>query len=274
MKPDIEVAIVGAGFSGIVAALRLKAAGRNSFVLLERAASIGGTWRDNTYPGCACDVPSNLYSISTAPNPNWSRGYSSQAEILAYMQSVVEQNGLAPQIRLNFEVAQLEFLQTEGCWQVSNRAGQTLTARSVIVGTGPFARPRLPEIAGLEGFEGPLLHSARWNHSVKLEGQRVGIIGTGASAVQIVPSIAPQVAQLTVFQRSAAWVANRMDGSVPLSKQDQYQQQPWRQKLDRMLLYWVMELRGRLFTGNQLIHRYFKNLSLKKLEREAQQPQA
>ncbi len=273
MKPEFDTIIVGAGFSGIIAALRLKANQRESFVILERATDVGGTWRDNTYPGCACDVPSNLYSISNVPNPDWTRVYPSQPEILAYLQRVVRDHGLLPRIRFGFEVQRMEFREDGGFWIITDREGQSVSGRSVIAGLGPFSRPRLPDIQGLGTFQGETLHSARWDPSVDLKGKRVGVIGTGASAVQIVPSIAPEVTHLTVFQRSAAWVGDRMDAEVSEAVRLRNRRQPWRQFLNRMALYWFMEFRGRLFTGDKRVRRYFKNLSLKKLEREVKDPE-
>jgi cation diffusion facilitator CzcD-associated flavoprotein CzcO len=272
-RADFQVGIVGAGFSGIVAALRLQASNRNSFVILEQAASPGGTWRDNTYPGCACDVPSNLYSISSAPNPNWSQAYSSQAEILAYLQRVIADHKLEQYIRYNSDVTQLEFLEREGIWRITDRAGKTVTVRSVILGMGPFSRPNWPQIPGLESFSGQILHTARWDLSIDLSGKRVGIIGTGASAVQIVPEIVSSVSNLTVFQRSAAWIGDRMNREIDRAKQEQYQRLPWLQAFERNVLYWVMELRGTLFTGNKTIHNFVKSQSLKKLEREVPNPE-
>jgi cation diffusion facilitator CzcD-associated flavoprotein CzcO len=273
VKADFQVGIVGAGFSGIVAALRLQESNRNSFVILEQAASPGGTWRDNTYPGCACDVPSNLYSISTAPNPNWSKAYSSQAEILEYLNRVIADHQLEPHIRYNSDVTQLEFFEREGIWRITDRAGKTVTVRSVILGIGPFSRPSWPAIPGLETFTGKRLHTARWDHSIDLSGKRVGIIGTGASAVQIVPEVVSSVSHLTVFQRSAAWIGDRMNREIDRSKQEQYQRLPWLQALERNVLYWIMEVRGNLFTGNKTIHNFFKSQSLKKLEREVLDPE-
>ena len=270
---DFQVGIVGAGFSGVVAALRLKQSNLNSFVILEQAAAPGGTWRDNTYPGCACDVPSNLYSISNAPNPNWSQAYSSQTEILDYLKRVIADHNLEPHIRYNSDVIQLEFLEREGFWRITNRAGKTVMVRSVILGMGPFSRPSWPKIPGLESFTGKRLHTARWDHSIDLSGKRVGIIGTGASAVQIVPEIVSSVAHLTVFQRSAAWIGDRMNREIDSAKKEQYQRFPWLQALERNVLYWVMEARGNLFTGNKTIHNFFKSQSLRKLEREVPNPE-
>jgi cation diffusion facilitator CzcD-associated flavoprotein CzcO len=273
IKPDFQIGIVGAGFSGVVAALRLKESNRNSFVILEQAASPGGTWRENTYPGCACDVPSNLYSISSAPNPNWSQAYSGQAEILDYLKRVIADHKLELHIRYNSDVTQLEFLEGQGIWCITDRVGKVVTVRSVILGMGPFSRPSWPEIPGLETFTGKRLHTARWDHNIDLSGKRVGIIGTGASAVQIVPEIAGKVSRLTVFQRSAAWIGDRMNREIPGVKKEQYQRLPWLQTLERNVLYWVMELRGHLFTGNKTIHNFVKSISLKKLEREVADPE-
>jgi cation diffusion facilitator CzcD-associated flavoprotein CzcO len=273
MGADFQVGIVGAGFSGVVAALRLKESNRNSFVILEQADAPGGTWRDNTYPGCACDVPSNLYSISTAPNPNWSQAYSSQAEILEYLKRVIADHNLGLHIRYNSDVVQLEFLEREGFWRITDRAGKVVTVRSVILGMGPFSRPSWPTISGLDTYTGKRLHTARWDHSIDLSGKRVGIIGTGASAVQIVPEIVSSVSHLTVFQRSAAWIGDRMNREIESAKQVQYQRLPWLQALERNVLYWVMELRGTLFTGNKTVHNFVKSGSLKKLEREVPDPE-
>jgi cation diffusion facilitator CzcD-associated flavoprotein CzcO len=273
IKPDFQVGIIGAGFSGIVAALRLQRSNRNSFVIFERAGAIGGTWRDNTYPGCACDVPSNLYSISFAPKPDWTRGYGTQAEILEYMHELVKNHHLESHLRLNTEIVEYEFLESEGLWKLTDQRGQSVLVRSVIISLAPFSRPSMPSIPGLESFQGAMLHSARWDHGVTLEGKRVAVVGTGASAVQIVPAIAKQVSSLTVFQRTAAWVADRMDAEVPLTKRELFKAQPWRQKLERNLLYWFLEARGRMFTGNKWLHQYSRDLSLKKLEREIQDPE-
>ena len=273
VTPEFEFGIVGTGFAGIIAALRLKASGRHSFVMLERASKVGGTWRDNTYPGCACDVPTGLYSITSEPKSDWSRAYGKQPEILAYLQDVVGKHGLEPKMQFGRDIVRYEFLESEGLWRLTDRNQQSTTVRHVIAGWGPFNHPKLPEIPGRDSFRGATLHSARWDPSVDLAGQRVAVIGTGASAVQIVPEIAPVVSQLIVFQRSAAWLGDRMDREIPAQKIAQYQRQPWSQWLERGLLYWILEARGRLFTGNRWVHSFFKNQTLKKLEREVQDPE-
>ncbi len=273
IKPDFQVGIVGAGFSGIIAALRLQRSGRDSFTIFERADAIGGTWRDNTYPGCACDVPSNLYSISFAPKHDWTRGYGSQSEILGYMHDLIKQNQLEPHLRLSTEIVEYEFNQLEGLWKLTDQRGRSVWVRSVIISLGPFSRPKMPTIPGLESFQGQVLHSGKWDHSVNLEGKRVAVIGTGASAIQIVPTIAKQVSNLVVFQRNAAWIADRMDAEVPVAKRELYKAQPWRQRLERQLLYWFLETRGRMFIGNQWLKNYSRDIGLKKLEREVFDPE-
>ncbi len=273
MKPDFQIGIVGAGFAGIIAALRLQKSKPDSFVVFERAAEVGGTWRDNIYPGCACDVPSNLYSISFEPNPDWQRRYSPQPEILEYLKTVVHKNNIESHIRYDSDIVRFEFVEEYGLWKLTDRHERTTIVRTVILAVGPFNRPQLPDIKGIDTFRGKTLHSARWDTSYDLKGKRVAVVGTGASAVQIVPTIAPIVAQLTVFQRTAAWVSNRMDVEVPLVKRRRHQKLPVLQKLKRALLYWFLEFRGLMFMGNERIYRYFHKLAVQKLETEVKDPE-
>lgn len=268
MKPDFQVGIVGAGFAGIIAALRLQRSKRDSFVIFERAAEVGGTWRDNVYPGCACDVPSNLYSISFAPNPNWKRMYSSQAEILEYLKNLVRKHDIEKHIRYDSDIVNFEFVENGGFWRLTDRNGKITTAKMIVMAIGPFNRPQIPDFKGLETFRGKTLHSARWDTSYDLTGKRVAVVGTGASAIQIVPAIAPDVAHLTVFQRTAAWLATRMDHEIPQHKKARYEKYPFFQSFARYFLYWFLEARGLMMLGNNTIHGYFQKLSLEKLERE------
>ena len=205
MTSDIDVAIIGGGFSGLGMAIRLKQAGLHDFVVLERADEVGGTWQANTYPGCACDVPSHLYSFSFAPNPDWTQSYSSQPEIWSYLRRCADRFGIRPHLRLKCDVESATWLEEERRWQLETTYG-TLSARVVIAGMGPLTEPRIPDIPGLDGFEGATWHSARWNHDFDLSGRRVASIGTGASAIQYVPEIQRQVARLHVFQRTPPWV--------------------------------------------------------------------
>jgi cation diffusion facilitator CzcD-associated flavoprotein CzcO len=210
----LEVAIVGAGFSGIAMAAALRRAGRADFVVLERAAELGGTWRDNDYPGCACDVPSHVYSFSFAPNPDWSTTYASQGEILAYLRRVAAAEGVLPHVRFGCELEAAEWDEPAALWRIRTSAGR-FSARALVSASGPFSEPQLPAVRGLGEFEGAVFHSARWDHSCDLGGKRVAAIGTGASAIQFVPQIQPEVASLHVFQRTPPWIVPRT--SRPLS---------------------------------------------------------
>jgi cation diffusion facilitator CzcD-associated flavoprotein CzcO len=200
-----RIAIVGTGFSGIGMAIRLLREGETDFVLLERAADIGGTWRDNTYPGCRCDVPSHLYSFSFAPNPNWSSTFSPQPEILDYLRDVATRFGVLPHVRFSTELESARWDEPQARWQLETSNGP-LSADVVIAAQGPLSDPSVPDLPGLDSFEGKTFHSAQWDHEHDLEGERVAVIGTGASAIQFVPRIQPKVGRLHVFQRTAPWV--------------------------------------------------------------------
>jgi cation diffusion facilitator CzcD-associated flavoprotein CzcO len=231
----VDVAIVGSGFAGLGAAIRLSQAGRDDFVILEKGDSIGGTWRDNTYPGCACDVQSHLYSFSFAPNPNWTRLFARQPEIRAYLEDVTDRYGLRGRVRLNTTVTGAEW---DGSgWDVTTADGGVVRARAVVWGTGALHEPSIPEIEGLDRFAGTVFHSAQWNHDHDLRGRRVAVIGTGASAIQFVPQIAPEVEHLTLFQRSAPWVLPKPDREVPARLRTLYRFAPVLQKLQRAVIY-------------------------------------
>ena len=206
----VRVAIIGSGFSGIGMAIRLRQAGIEDFVILERAGDLGGVWRDNTYPGCACDVESHLYAFSFAPNPDWSRRYSPQAEIWAYLQRCADQFGVTPFIQYHQTVEAARWDDATARWHLTTSGGSYL-ANVVVAATGALSEPRLPDLPGLDTFSGPVFHSAQWNHDVDLAGKRVAVLGTGASAVQFIPAIQPTVAKLIVFQRTPAWVVPRDD---------------------------------------------------------------
>lgn len=211
MNAPRRILIIGSGFGGLGLAIRLKRAGIETFTILEKATTLGGTWRDNTYPGAACDVPSMLYSFSFEPKTDWTRKWSGQAEIHAYMEECAQRNDLLHHIRFGVEVASAEWDEAAGTWTVRTTAGEELVAEVLVSGVGQLSRPQIPKIAGLETFRGPTFHSARWNHDVDLAGQRVGVIGNAASAIQFIPEIAKEVAHLTIFQRSANWMIARGD---------------------------------------------------------------
>jgi cation diffusion facilitator CzcD-associated flavoprotein CzcO len=236
----LSVAIVGSGFSGIGLAIRLRQAGVEDFAVLERGAGVGGTWHFNTYPGCACDVPSHLYSFSFAPNPGWSRTYSRQPEIRDYLERVVDDFGVREKIRLGCEVKTARW---DGeAWDIETSAGP-LRARVLVSATGPLVEPKIPPFPGLDRFAGPAFHSARWDHSVDLAGKRVAAVGTGASAIQFVPAIAPKVARLHVFQRTPPWVMPHSSRPITRTEKRIYAKLPLAQRL----------VRGGIYAGRELL---------------------
>lgn len=266
--PDfVDVAIIGAGFAGLTAAIRLQQQARYSYQVFERAAEVGGTWRDNVYPGCGCDIPSPLYSYSFAPNPDWSRLYSGQPEILAYIKSTAEAFSVRPHIRFHSEIIHTEFSEQTGHWTLTDRDGYQLSARVVVGAIGPLNRPRLPSLPGLSTFRGHTFHSAQWDHGYDLAGRRVAVIGTGASAVQFVPRIAPQVGQLAVFQRSAPWILPRRDRAFSDEEKTRFRRWPLLQRWQREWIYWRNELFGLLFMGNERLAAQARALAERHLRR-------
>lgn len=243
-----SVLIIGTGFGGLGMAIQLKSAGINSFVILEKASAVGGTWRDNTYPGAACDVQSHLYSFSFEPRHDWSRKFGLQPEILGYMQHCVDKYGLAGHIRFNSEVASAAFDETTNTWTVTTTGGESHTANIVITATGQLNQPAWPNIPGMESFTGKMFHSARWDHDHDLNGKKVAVIGTGASAIQFVPEIVPRVKSLGLFQRSAAWVLPKPDRPFYRWEQTLFRRIPAWDRLYRYLIYWKNESRALAFT--------------------------
>lgn len=240
MAGHARVAIVGAGFGGIGMSIRLAEAGIEH-VIFERATELGGTWRENRYPGCACDVPTPLYSYSFALNPDWSRLYAPQAEILEYLRRVATDYGVLPRIRFSHELCEAAWDEKPGHWVLDTSQGRW-TADVLVAAPGPLAEPKEPDIEGLERFRGTRFHSAAWDEAHSLDGLRVGIVGTGASAVQIIPRIQPRVASLHVFQRTPAWVLPHPDRPIPLAERRRYRQFPILQRLARARIYWLLEL--------------------------------
>lgn len=254
----LDLAIIGTGFGGIGAAVMATRRGITSFVLLERSWAVGGTWRDNTYPGCACDIPSNLYSFSFAQNPDWTRTYPTQPELEAYLERVVDDFGLRSSIDFGFEVGTLRWDDAELLWHVIATDGREVLARSVISATGPLSQPATPSIRGLDEFEGPVFHSARWDHDADLRGLRVGVVGTGASAIQLVPALADTVRSLTVFQRTAPWVLPRDDRPTPSWRRRLYGRVPFLQRLHRWRVYLRQERLVVAFIGGGRLARAFR----------------
>jgi cation diffusion facilitator CzcD-associated flavoprotein CzcO len=267
---QVRVLVVGSGFSGLGAAIRLKEAGED-FVILDKTDDIGGTWAVNTYPGCMCDVPSHLYSFSFALNPHWSRVFSPQPEIWDYLRDCADRFSLRPHIRFGTEVTGAQWDDARQQWQVDTTDG-TWTADVLVAGTGALSAPAVPSLPGLDTFEGKVFHSARWDHTHDLTGRRVAVIGTGASAIQFIPEIAPQVKQLTVLQRTPPWVMSRRDREMRPAEQRLYARLPGLQRLLRTAIYWVREVQGIFFLHPRL-GRLGSHLSRQHLHRQVADPE-
>lgn len=242
-KPDHDVAIIGTGFSGIGMAIAMKKAGMSDFVVLEKADKVGGTWRDNHYPGCACDVQSHLYSYSFEPNPDWSRMYSPQPEIRAYIERTAQKYGVTPHIRFGVTLTGAHFDEEAGLWRLTTADGKTITARAVVSGMGALSTPAYPNIKGRESFKGKTFHSQNWDHGYDLKGKRVAVIGTGASAIQFVPAIAPHVEEVVLFQRTAPWVMPKPDRAIGTLERAANRYIPGFQRAFREAIYWYLEAR-------------------------------
>jgi cation diffusion facilitator CzcD-associated flavoprotein CzcO len=240
---DCEVAIVGAGFGGLCMGIQLLEAGIRDFVILEKGREVGGTWRDNTYPGAACDVQSHFYSYSFDSKADWSRRYAGWEEIQQYILDTTEKHGLRPYIRFGEEVSSAHFDALTGRWTVGTKSGHTVRARHFVLASGPLHVPMIPSIPGLESFQGKVFHSARWDHGYDLKGKRVASLGTGASAIQYCPAIAPEVATLHVFQRTPAWVVPRDTRTYSEAEKRRFARFPWLRRLHRAGLYWRNESR-------------------------------
>ena len=273
MSFEYEVGIVGAGFAGLVAALKLKKAGKNSFIIFERGSEIGGTWRDNIYPGCACDIAVHLYSFADVPATGWSRVYAPQPEILAYLKNVASDYHLNSHIRLNADIVEAKFIKEEAAWLVTDRSGRHTMVRTLLLGLGPLNRPFVPRFSGLADFKGTSFHTSQWDKTFDPAGKNVAIIGTGASAIQVVPNIVSRVKQLVVFQRTAPWITNRSDKKISDTRKSLYKKFPWLQKSKREFFYWLNEFFGLGFMGNKPINRVMAWAALRKLRKEVKDPE-
>ena len=265
-----HIAIIGTGFGGLGTAIRLKQNGLDDFVLLERAGDVGGTWRDNSYPGCACDVESHLYSLSFAPEPEWRYRFSRQPEIWRYLQRIAREFDLLSHIRFHHEVRRAEWDAPARVWRIET-AGGTIAARILIMAAGALSEPSVPDLPGLDRFEGPAFHSARWNHDVDMRGKRVAVVGTGASAVQFVPELQKQVDRLFVFQRTPPWVVPRPDGPIPRWRRGLYRRVPLIQRGVRLLIYLYREVWILVFRHPSVMARA-QRLAMRHLSRSVPDP--
>ncbi len=243
---EAQIAIIGSGFGGIGTAIRLKQEGIEDFVIFERAADVGGVWRDNTYPGCACDVQSHLYSLSFAPNPDWTRSFSPQSEIWDYLRRCASDYGVLPHIRFAHSVKDVAWQPDDKRWLIETSQG-TWSARVLVSAAGSLNEPKLPTLIGLEKFEGRVFHSSRWDHEFDLRGRRVAVIGTGASAIQFVPEIQPKLGKLYLFQRTPPWIVPRHDRPLTRVEGQIFRRLPLTQRVMRGGIYAFRELLGFAF---------------------------
>jgi cation diffusion facilitator CzcD-associated flavoprotein CzcO len=263
----VRVCIVGAGFSGIAAAIDLRRAGVTDLVILERAPAVGGAWRDNTYPGCACDVQSRLYELDVAPWPGWTRRFAGQAEIRAYLENVVEIFGLRSCVRTDCEVLRAEWCEDDDLWRVQTSRG-VVEADVLISACGGLTEPLWPDIPGVDEFRGAAMHTARWDHSVELRGKRVAVVGTGASAIQVVPAIAPEAEAVILLQRTPPWVMPRRDRALPAWYRALLSALPPAHQAMRGLASWGREVQLLSFTRQGAFRSLGERMARRHLERQ------
>lgn len=267
----MRACIVGAGFSGIAAAIALRRAGVTDIVIVERAEAVGGAWRDNTYPGCACDVQSRLYELEVAPWPGWTRKFAGQQEIRDYLESVVEIFGLDPSLSLGTEVLRARWDGHDDAWHVDTTTGEVI-ADTLISACGGLTEPLTPDIAGVGDFTGVAMHTARWDHSVDLAGKRVAVVGTGASAIQVIPAIAPVAEQVVVMQRTPPWVMPRRDRGVPAWYRSALAGAPPLQRAMRGLSSWAREVQLLSFTRQGAFRRMGERMAGRHLQAQVTDP--
>ena len=267
-----DTIIVGAGFSGIGTAIKLAESGVEDFVVVERGDRVGGTWRDNTYPGAACDIPSLLYSYSFAKNPDWSRAYSPAGEICAHIEAMVDDFDLRRRIQFGVEVNGLSFDEEAGVWTVATNGRKKLQARTVVLASGPLTDHKFPDIRGLDSYQGHKIHSARWDHDYDFTGKRVAVIGTGASAVQIVPELVKQADFVKVFQRTPGWVVPRMDIATPEAAKTLFAKVPAAQEMARQVLYWGHEVTATALVWDTPLTGLVSRLGKAHLHRQVKDP--
>ncbi|MEO3786387.1 NAD(P)/FAD-dependent oxidoreductase [Actinocorallia sp. B10E7] len=262
-----QIVIIGAGFAGLCMGIQLRKAGYDDFVILEKDEDLGGTWWENTYPGCACDVPSPLYSYSFELNSKWTRLFAPQPEIQHYLVHCAEKYGIMKHIRFGVKVESSEYDEKTERWAVTTSEG-VLRPRAVVSGVGALHVPSFPEIPGMETFEGRAFHSARWDHSYDLKGKRVAVIGTGASAIQFVPEVAKEAAHLTVFQRTPAWIQSKPDIEMPAAYR-----LPGMPRLVRDFVYWLLEARAVGFALDPRLSGPQKWLAMRNIKRQIKDPE-
>jgi cation diffusion facilitator CzcD-associated flavoprotein CzcO len=268
-----RVVIVGTGFSGLGMAIRLAQRGEQDYRILEKAADVGGTWRDNRYPGCACDVPSRLYSFSFAQLPTWSRDFATAPEIWAYLREVADRYAVRDRIEFGADLRAAEFDREAGRWTLTAADGRQWTCDALVLGVGALHEPKVPDLEGLDAFEGEVVHTARWPERDDLDGRRVGVVGTGASAVQLIPEVAVRAAHTTVFQRTPAWTMARQDKAWSPRRQRIFTRWPAVQRLVRWRTYWALEARAPMFVRFPVLAGLVQRMALRELARAVPDPE-
>ncbi|WP_280419442.1 flavin-containing monooxygenase [Nocardia carnea] len=268
----LDVAVIGAGFAGIGTAIRLRQSGIGNFAVFERGSAIGGTWRDNTYPGAACDIPSRLYSYSFAPNPEWSHTYSGSAEILGYIESITAKYDVTPHIRLRHNVTGMSFDEDTGLWAITFEGREPVRARAVVLASGPLTEPGFPDIPGIDTFTGHKVHSARWDHDYDFTGKRVAVVGTGASAVQIIPELVRKAGSVRVFQRTPGWVLPRVNRRTGALAKEIYRQVPGAETLARQAWFYGHESVALGVVWNTPLTRVVELVGRAQLRRQVRDP--
>ncbi|SFB13684.1 Predicted flavoprotein CzcO associated with the cation diffusion facilitator CzcD [Amycolatopsis marina] len=271
-RTEAGVIIVGSGFSGLGMAIQLRKEGREDFVILEKAQDVGGTWRDNTYPGCACDIQSHMYSFSFEQNPNWSRSFSPQPEIWDYMRGVAEKYDLYRFVRFGQEMTGARWDEEEGRWHVATASGDEFVGRFLVSGMGALHIPQIPQLPGLERFEGRQFHSAQWDHDYDLRDKRVAVVGTGASSIQFVPQIAKDVRELTLFQRTPPWIMPKPDHEMPEWTKKLFNKVPGVQRMYRNALYWMLEVRAIGFNGHAGVMKLAQKIAKWNIDKNIKDP--
>lgn len=269
---DPAIVIIGSGFAGLAMAIRLKQAAFHNFVILEKNDDLGGTWRDNRYPGCACDVPSHMYSFSFELNPGWSRMFAPQHEIWEYMRRCTAKYGLAAHIRYGCAVERLEWDDAIGRWRVATTAGEAYTARAIVSGIGALHVPSVPEIPGAGRFAGAAFHSAQWDPACDLAGKRIAVIGTGASAIQFIPQIAKRAARVHVFQRTPPWIHPRPDFAIPSAVRATFAAAPPVMRAFRYGIYWLLEARAAGFAVHPQLLAPLQQVAQRHIRRQISDP--
>jgi cation diffusion facilitator CzcD-associated flavoprotein CzcO len=269
---DPAIIIIGSGFAGLCMAIRLKQAGHHDFLILEKNDDLGGTWRDNRYPGCACDVPSHMYSFSFDLNPGWSRMFAPQQEIWEYMRRCAAKHGLTAHIRYGCAVERMEWDDSTGRWRIATAAGEAYTARAIVSGIGALHVPSIPELPDADRFTGVAFHSAQWDRSCDLTGKRIAVIGTGASAIQFIPEIANDAAQVHVFQRTPPWIHPRPDFEIPPAVRATFAAVPVTMRAFRDGLYWLLEARALGFAVHPSLMAPLQRIAERHIERQIADP--